>query len=188
MWARAETYGGKHTFWPICQIAYPSSSGMTDARHCGIIPSNLLSLSCACTHIHLRLDRDLWQLYDHQSWHWSFRPPLLGTERGEGCSSPDSYPALCRQHQGVHQWACVKIHSPIGPHRVLVSLQSVHKTVAKLKVFPQSFWWCPNVSYSLADVQRSPSRALHERDGLLVWNSIVPSVVPSSSSTWYICK
>lgn len=32
---------------------------------------------------HLRLDRDLWQLYDHQSWHGSFGPPLLGIERGE---------------------------------------------------------------------------------------------------------
>lgn len=32
---------------------YPSSSGMTDACYCAVIPSNLLSLSCACTHITL---------------------------------------------------------------------------------------------------------------------------------------
>ncbi len=31
---------------------------------------------------HLRLDRDLWQLYDHQSWHGCRGPPLLGIEWG----------------------------------------------------------------------------------------------------------
>ena len=45
---RGETY-----FLAHLSDRYPSSSGMTDACYCAVIPSNLLSLSCACTHITL---------------------------------------------------------------------------------------------------------------------------------------
>ena len=113
------------------------------------IESSLAQL-CLYPH-HLRLDRDLWQLYDHQSWHRSFGPPLLGIERGERLQFTRLLPGTVPPAPRCASLSLCQDTFPNWSSSCPCELTFGTQDGTEPQTLPAV---CPDVSYSLTDVCR----------------------------------